>query len=310
MNPNGSTYPSTFGPVHDPAVVAGWSIDYSGASPNFVAVLADGGYAGGPQRSSYSTNDGQTWTALPSTPPGGSFGGEIAVSTPSNFIFTSSGQSQPYYTTDGGSTWNTISLPGVSGWSGFGAAYYSAARLIAADRVTPNTFYLLLNNGNFYKSTNSGATWTLADAAGLDVSVNPKLETTPGQAGRSLVLVRYCGQSRFSASGLLCWGKLVLQFVPFRRRRLYMDGFQHPISICGRFRRSGSRTHLPSRLYSRLVHRHKLVERHDRYRITNLRGTKWNDVPRRQHDRYRANDQQRRHDDRYRREHQRERGHG
>ena len=68
--PNGSTYASTFGPVANGAVVAGWSIDYASSDPNFIVVLADGGYAGGPQESGYSTNDGQTWTPFQPFPLG------------------------------------------------------------------------------------------------------------------------------------------------------------------------------------------------------------------------------------------------
>ena len=65
FEPNLTTYPMTIYPTNDLDVVAGWSIDYASSNPNFVAVLADGDYAGGPQRSAYSTNDGQTWTLFP-----------------------------------------------------------------------------------------------------------------------------------------------------------------------------------------------------------------------------------------------------
>ena len=141
--PNGSTYASTFGPVQNGNVVAGWSIDYASSDPNFIVVLADGGYAGGPQESGYSTNDGKTWNAFPTIPPGGSFGGDIAASTPDNIIFAKANGSQPYYTLDGGHTWHPITLPGVSSWSGFIGAYFQDHQVITADRVLANTFYLM-----------------------------------------------------------------------------------------------------------------------------------------------------------------------
>jgi hypothetical protein len=72
------------------------SIDYASSNPNFIALLADGDYAGGPQRSSYSTDGGRTWTPLPSM-PFSAFAGNIAVSTPSNFIVGKQ-NAQPYYT--------------------------------------------------------------------------------------------------------------------------------------------------------------------------------------------------------------------
>ena len=49
---------------------------------------------------------------------------------------------QPYYTLNGGTTWNPVNLPGVTSWSGFEGAYYLDERSITADRVLPNTFYL------------------------------------------------------------------------------------------------------------------------------------------------------------------------
>ena len=183
--PNGSTYTSTFGPVQNGNVVAGWSIDYASSNPNFIVLLADGGYAGGPEKSSYSTNDGQTWTAFP-TIPSTSYGGNIAASTPLNWIFLSAGQ-QPYYTLNGGSTWNLITLPGVSSYSNL-LNIESDARVITADRVQANTFYLLDVGTGIFKTTNGGVTWTLANTSvnTLDPSYvwgAPQLRSTPGVAG-------------------------------------------------------------------------------------------------------------------------------
>ena len=190
FNPNLTSYPSTFGPVADGNITAGWSIDYASSNPDFIAILADGFYLGGPQRSSYSTNDGQTWTAFPSLPSNawngssGVGGGDIAVSTPDNIIFAPSGGNQPYYTTDGGNTWNAISLPGVSSWSGFMGAYYSNAEVITADRMLANTFYLFFNGVGVFKSTNSGATWTqVNNASGITDYGTAQLKATPGEAG-------------------------------------------------------------------------------------------------------------------------------
>ena len=161
-------------------VVAGWSIDYASSDPNFIVVLADGGYAGGPQESGYSTNDGQTWNAFPTLPPGGSFGGNIAASTPNNIIFASANGTQPYYTLDGGNTWNPITLPGVSSWSSFMGAYFDDTRVITADRVLANTFYLLYNGIGIFETTNGGVTWTEVNSS---VTSGAELVSTPGEAG-------------------------------------------------------------------------------------------------------------------------------
>jgi hypothetical protein len=177
------TYPSTFYPVADGNVVAGWSIDYASSNPSFIAVLADGAYAGGPQRSSYSVDGGTTWSAFSSVPVT-TFGGNIAVSTPSNMIFAPANGSQPYYTTNFGAstTWHAITLPGVSSWAHFMEAFFWPTRVICADRVQANTFYLLFNGIGVFRSTNGGASWSLASST---ISPGPpaQMKCTPGQAG-------------------------------------------------------------------------------------------------------------------------------
>ena len=69
-------------------------------------------------------------------------GGTIAASSPTNIIWAPADGFDPYYTLDGGVTWNPVVLPGVSSWSGFDFAYYLDTRTVTADRVLPNTFYL------------------------------------------------------------------------------------------------------------------------------------------------------------------------
>jgi photosystem II stability/assembly factor-like uncharacterized protein len=180
FSPNLSAYPSTFGPVADGWVVAGWSVDYASSNPNFIALLADGDYAGGPQRSSYSTDGGRTWTRLPSM-PFSTFAGNIAVSTPSNFIVGKQ-NAQPYYTLDGGVTWHPISLPGISNWSRFIGPFFVSTRAIAADRVLPNTFYLLFEGKGIFRTTDGGVSWTQVNRT-VSPGFAAQLKTTPGVAG-------------------------------------------------------------------------------------------------------------------------------
>jgi hypothetical protein len=197
ISPNGSHYVSSFGPVQNGNVVAGWSIDYASSDPNFIVVLADGGYAGGPQESGYSTNDGQTWTAFPTLPPGGSFGGNIAASTPSNIIFASAGN-QPYYTLDGGNTWHPISLPGVSNWSNFIGAFFSDHQVITADRVLANTFYLLDSGVGVFKTTDGGVDWTLVNSS---VTQGSQLISTPGKPGDLWLAAGFGGNAGNQGTG-------------------------------------------------------------------------------------------------------------
>ena len=190
MEPNFTSYSSAIYPSN--VLAAGWSIDYASSNPNFIAVLADGTYAGGPQSSSYSNDGGKTWNAFPTLPPGGSFGGNIAASSPTNIVFANANGNQPYYTTDGGNTWNAITLPGVSSWSSFMGGYFWDTRVITADRVNANTFYLLFNGVGIFKTTNGGANWTLVNSS-VNYGPPTQLRATPGQAGDLWLPTGACG---------------------------------------------------------------------------------------------------------------------
>ena len=167
-------YPDTF--------AAGWSIDYAATSTNYLAGIVEWGNE---QASGYSTDGGQTWQTFASIPawPGYANGGTIAVSSPTNIIWAPADSVQPEYTTNGGSTWNLITLPGISSWSGFDWAYYLHARTVTADRVLPNTFYLYF--GGLYKTTNGGATWTQVYTGEITLfsGYNSQIKSVPGKAG-------------------------------------------------------------------------------------------------------------------------------
>ena len=85
----------------------------------------------------------------------------IAASTPLNINLAPADGVQPYYTLDGGKTWNPINLPGVTDWSNFEGPYYLDERSVTADRVSPNTFYLYYPGEGVYRTTNGGVSWTL-----------------------------------------------------------------------------------------------------------------------------------------------------
>ena len=180
-NPN--AYPSTYGPVASTNIVAGWSVDYASSSPSFLVGIADWG---GTEESGYSTNGGQTWTKF-STELSGDTGGTIAASTPQDIVWAPAGGKQPYYTLNGGTTWNPIILPGVTSWSGFDFGYWLEQRSVTADRVLPNTFYLYFNGTNgpgVFTTTNGGASWTkvYSGKIGPDDGYNSTLMSVPGEA--------------------------------------------------------------------------------------------------------------------------------
>ena len=181
---NPEAYPSTYGPIASSNIVAGWSLDYASSDPSFVVGIADNW---GTEESGYSTNGGQTWIPFASYAPVANvtIGGTIAASTPENIIWAPADSSQPYYTLDGGNTWNPITLPGVSSWSGFDFAYYLDTRTVTADRVLPNTFYLYYAGNGVYETTNGGVTWTEVHAGSVSPSdyANAEIQSVPGEAG-------------------------------------------------------------------------------------------------------------------------------
>ena len=96
---------------------------------------------------------------IPNRDPWGSssfISGTIAASTPQNIIWAPSSSNQPYYTLNGGTTWNPITLPGVSSWSGFDFAWYLDQRSVTADRVLANTFYLYDPGHGVFETSNGG----------------------------------------------------------------------------------------------------------------------------------------------------------
>ena len=191
---NLNEYTSSYAPNTGGTLAQGWAVDYASSNPAFLVGIADW-Y--GIEELGYSTNGGQTWNMFPSFPSivgeyvNGTltgqqqFGGTIAASTPENIIWSPSGGVDPYYTLDGGQTWNPITLPGVSSWSGFDWAYYLDEHVIAADRVLANTFYLFYADIGVFKTTNGGQSWTEVYSGGLSPSdyYNALLESVPGEAG-------------------------------------------------------------------------------------------------------------------------------
>ncbi|HEV3341909.1 MAG TPA: hypothetical protein VG125_16195, partial [Pirellulales bacterium] len=137
------------------------------------------------------------WTLFPTDPPGvgsgnayqGPWGGSIAASTPDNILWAPANGNHPYYTLNGGETWNSVVLPGVSSWAGFQGEFYANDRDITADRVLPNTFYLVFDGQGVYQTTNGGVSWTQVYAASpasgpfVYTGADESIQSVPGEAG-------------------------------------------------------------------------------------------------------------------------------
>jgi hypothetical protein len=179
------TYPSTYGPVASDIIQMGWSLDYASSNPGTVFGLST--YNN--NQSGVTTNNGASWTTF-ATPyqPGGTFGGTIAASTPTNIILAPAGGVQPGYTMNGGTSWTGITLPGSPSWSGFHFAYYLKQRSVTADRVNATTFYLYYPGNGVYITSNGGAAWTqqksgYIESNGSQAGFNSTIMSVPGNAG-------------------------------------------------------------------------------------------------------------------------------
>ena len=187
-NPN--AYPSTYGPIDWDTLAAGFSVDYASSDPSFIVGIAEWW---GNEEFGYSTNGGQTWTKFPTEIPGGGssfIGGTIAASTPQNIIWAPSSGNQPYYTLNGGTTWNSITLPGVGSSRGFDFAWYLDQRSVTADRVLANTFYLYDPGHGVFSTSNGGSSWKKSIPGRSDLTTASTRPSCPSRARPAIFSIR------------------------------------------------------------------------------------------------------------------------
>jgi len=183
-------YPSVHGPNRTHSINMGWSGDYSLTDPKFVVGVFN---YWGREESSYSTDGGSNWTKFPTVPAevlAGKTGGSMAVSTPDNIVWAPNNNASAWVTKNRGASWEQIVIPGVptSGETGWGWAFFLVRHIVAADRVTPGTFYMynyLKQCAGLYRSTDGGTNWTriYANEIATGSQYNAKLEAVPGKAG-------------------------------------------------------------------------------------------------------------------------------
>ncbi|MES2904384.1 MAG: hypothetical protein V4696_09390 [Pseudomonadota bacterium] len=191
-------FPRTHGPDRDVPIRHGWSVDYSASDPSFIAMVANGG-AG--DRSGFSNDGGRTWSRFgsnaPSDPPGAA-GGMIAVSSSTNMVWGPANNGRPFYTVDGGQTWQLARFPAevpTSGHLGWSFSFYQNRHIFAADRVLPNTFYAYNMDPaavGTYRSVDGGATWArVGPSFGVygSMGTSARLASVPGQAGHLFFVI-------------------------------------------------------------------------------------------------------------------------
>jgi photosystem II stability/assembly factor-like uncharacterized protein len=189
-----NSYATRYGINNVHEIQHGASCDWASSSPSTIVCIADTSHA---DTSGFSSNGGSTWntfSARPSEIGRTYYGGSIAASTSTNFIWVPSNCGNPFYTINAGISWTKISISGIPGNDcGWHRNFYLDRQIVIADRVNRNTFYMY-NDGSgtavaagIWKSSNGGVTWSRVISRALDPSwaskYNAQMRSVPGQAG-------------------------------------------------------------------------------------------------------------------------------
>ena len=167
-----------------PFVALGNGIAYCASQPQYVAFVGwVGDYHNPSPLSGISSDNGVTWKHFPNTTPG--VAGSIAMSAtdPNNMVWSPAGAG-PQYSLDGGVTWKKCMTAGnaMSGSWQLSGSPFKNAEVLAPDLVAGGTFYYF-DNGNFYVSTDNGATWTLTSSGLTAWALKSSIVPNPVQAG-------------------------------------------------------------------------------------------------------------------------------
>jgi photosystem II stability/assembly factor-like uncharacterized protein len=204
-----NAYSTTFAPG-ERVLMSVQQLDWTPAKRGFVVTNASDARTtccsedGNAVMAGTSTDGGRDWSKFPTlpTPPGTkaddpwrmSFG-TIAVSSsdPQNIVWAPAYNRQPYYTLDGGSSWNPVRLPGAVGNTpGSFEHIWLQRKTLTADKAAPSTFYYYHSgegaNGplqGLWRSTDGGKAWDRVFTGEIAPASNAaaKLRAVPGQPG-------------------------------------------------------------------------------------------------------------------------------
>lgn len=226
---NTTQYPTGPDPINDGFLSACWSLDNAKfTNTSFCVAICDpvfSGYNNGTNgcKSCYSTTGAPgSWTrfalthgATPSIPTNafngstGNGGGDVAVSTPTNFLWAAAGGTTPQFTTNAGVDWTTITVSGSPSFASFRPQLNGGQRVIAADSAVANAFWLYFDGNGLYRSTNSGANFSKTSGTpptGMNIILQP-----PGQAGH---LFLFGGFQQGGAAGVTTGGFRLAPYLP------------------------------------------------------------------------------------------------
>ena len=173
------------------------SVDYSRTNPQHIVALVNHGLVGEPELSGYSLDGGANWTRFPVQPGSGGQAGDI-IAPSIDSIIAVVGTKYAYRTTNRGTSWTPLSLPGDGGADTLNlhCGYNCNKHILAVDGADPNTVYLYFYTHGVYKSTDAGATWSLVSSSGFDggnMYWQVKLRSVKGQAGHLFLTAGQAG---------------------------------------------------------------------------------------------------------------------
>ena len=173
------------------------SISYSPGNPDFL-VRASSNHHDYSQQSGYSLDNGATWQKFASIENGNhpndlSFGNiAVSASNTDNIVWQGSDWAVPYYTKDGGHSWNRIDFFDQFG-GGAHTHLWNRQQALTADSIIDGTFYIYHHTGGqLVRTRDGGESWAVANQdnllpsgvwSGANVKTSPK---RPGDVWVSL----------------------------------------------------------------------------------------------------------------------------
>ena len=139
------------------------SIDYCESNPLRMAIVTSDSWGGKNTKIFTSSDAGDNFNSV--NVPAGSLNGKISIASndPQKMVYVFGG-SVPYYTTDGGTSWNASAGAPPNALSTTFIFQYDDP--LISDRTAANTFYLLdRQGGRLYKSTNGGFSWFIHNSS-------------------------------------------------------------------------------------------------------------------------------------------------
>jgi hypothetical protein len=172
--------PPTLGPTN-PNFGSGHAADTAWSDPSYIVGIGSTTW-GSTVAGVYSPDSGKTWSAFATNHPNAlaEQSGESSIAvTQRNKVVWSVANSVPYYTTDGGATWQATNLPALDRLT------VNRGYRVVADRKNPNKVYAYDSGGawwgtdpKFYTSTDGGHTFTRSTHATLASLHKNNFQTT------------------------------------------------------------------------------------------------------------------------------------